>query len=534
VPEGQPASYYVVYGLQSSEWCTSEGRSGLPEQTSPTAGPTGTSEFEVASLTLKGLSPGTKYCAEMVASNTAGSERGGQVRFTAGAPSAFAAGAHSTSATTATVDGEVDPAGQSTEYFVEYGPASSPWCTSKGLSGTAGGTTKAETLPPGPASVPVTVSLTGLTPGAEYCAELVAKNGVATERSAHITLVAGAPVAETSLSVLVTTTTASLGGLIDPSGQPTSYYVEFGLATSQWCESFGRSGAPEHTTLPQALGYQGESLAAVSVELTALTPGTGYCAELVASNTSATSHGGQVEFSTRPVYALSVSLAGNGAGRVTGSGISCPGACSSSYPGGTKVTLTAAAAAGSTFSGWSGACSGTGACNVTMSAARQVAASFTANPAPAPVPPPTPNSGFTLKGNPRVNPKTGAVTFTASVSYPGVFSWLLSFKNGSFGIISARSKGCRRGQLKLKGKCRSAQIIFGKGSKTAAKAGSVSFTVAPSAAARNALRAALKEGTGLLVNASVTFKATGSASSVSHTRSLNVQLKPSSKGKHKR
>ena len=39
-----------------------------------------------------------------------------------------------------------------------------------------------------------------------------------------------------------------------------------------------------------------------------------------------------------------------------------------------------AATAGSTFAGWSGACTGAGACSVTMSAARSVTATFTLNP----------------------------------------------------------------------------------------------------------------------------------------------------------
>ena len=40
------------------------------------------------------------------------------------------------------------------------------------------------------------------------------------------------------------------------------------------------------------------------------------------------------------------------------------------------MTLTPAAEAGSEFKGWSGACSGTGTCKVTMSAAKSVTAEF--------------------------------------------------------------------------------------------------------------------------------------------------------------
>jgi PKD repeat protein len=77
-------------------------------------------------------------------------------------------------------------------------------------------------------------------------------------------------------------------------------------------------------------------------------------------------------------YALSVSKSGAGSGTVSSSpaGISCGSTCSANYASGTSVTLTAAAAAGSTFAGWSGACSGTGNCTVSMSAARSVTATF--------------------------------------------------------------------------------------------------------------------------------------------------------------
>ena len=74
-------------------------------------------------------------------------------------------------------------------------------------------------------------------------------------------------------------------------------------------------------------------------------------------------------------FLLSVSV--NGSGSVSGSGISCPGVCSLSYTNGTQVTLMATPSVGSSFTGWSGACTGTGNCVVSMTQARNVTATFT-------------------------------------------------------------------------------------------------------------------------------------------------------------
>jgi hypothetical protein len=83
-------------------------------------------------------------------------------------------------------------------------------------------------------------------------------------------------------------------------------------------------------------------------------------------------------------HSITVSLAGTGSGTVTGSGITCPGVCTNSFVSGTGVSLTATAAAGSTFAGWSGACGGTGTCNGTLSSDLHVTATFFRTPAPAP------------------------------------------------------------------------------------------------------------------------------------------------------
>jgi len=79
------------------------------------------------------------------------------------------------------------------------------------------------------------------------------------------------------------------------------------------------------------------------------------------------------------VLTLTVNRTGNGTGTVTSvpPGITCGADCTESYLFGTQVTLTATPSAGSTFTGWSGACSGTGSCVVTMDAAKSVTATFT-------------------------------------------------------------------------------------------------------------------------------------------------------------
>jgi hypothetical protein len=80
---------------------------------------------------------------------------------------------------------------------------------------------------------------------------------------------------------------------------------------------------------------------------------------------------------------LTISKSGPGSGTVTSSpaGIDCGAACKAEFNSGAIVTLSAIAAEGSVFSGWSGACTGTGSCQVTMSAAKSVDAQF--SPAPA-------------------------------------------------------------------------------------------------------------------------------------------------------
>jgi hypothetical protein len=102
--------------------------------------------------------------------------------------------------------------------------------------------------------------------------------------------------------------------------------------------------------------------------------GTGTCAVSMTQAQAVTA-----TFNAAPIYTLAITKAGTGAGSVTSTsptGIDCGGTCSAQYTSGTNVTLSATPATGSVFAGWSGACTGTLLCNVTMTANQPVTATF--------------------------------------------------------------------------------------------------------------------------------------------------------------
>ena len=97
------------------------------------------------------------------------------------------------------------------------------------------------------------------------------------------------------------------------------------------------------------------------------------------SGVSEVSAGGFTSFALiGPSHALTVSLAGAGAGAVGGpEGIICPAVnCVGSFPDSQVEILRAEAAPGSGFAGFTGACTGTGACQVKMDGDKTVTATF--------------------------------------------------------------------------------------------------------------------------------------------------------------
>jgi hypothetical protein len=390
-PNGQTTAYAAQYDLAGSTWCTSGGASGSPQSTVPTTLGFTDEQLHDVSVDLTGLTPPSGYCARLVATNPNGEVDAGQVTWTQGSPpDAFTYDTYSTGATTSTVEGIVDPHAEDTTYVAQYDVASSAWCTSGGTSGSAAHSTSG--TDPIPSDDFVSVDLTGLAQGTDYCAELVATDANGESDGGTVTWTQGTPTPETFDGYSTGLSTATVEGDVNPAGKATTYQLQYDLAGSGWCQSGGTSGSPAHTTGATPLGSTDGAFHDISVNLSGLAEGAGYCGQLIATNSAGQGDGGLVTWAQEaptPQFTLTVSATGTGSGTLTSSpaGISCGGGatkCSASFDVGSQVKLTATPAAGSVFFHWFGlACLNSqsgNTCTVTMNSAENAIASFTKLP----------------------------------------------------------------------------------------------------------------------------------------------------------
>jgi len=272
---------------------------------------------------------------------------GGQLSFnvisnpTPDTPSVSTAAVDQSGSTAATLNGFVNPEGLATTYHFEYG------------TNTAYGTSTAATSAgSGQAPVPVSAPLSGLTAGKTYHFRVVATNSAGTSKTPDATFAAGAQ----SLTAI---TEGTGHGTI--TSTPTG--IDCGNGDTMCAASFATGGSVTLTATPDSLsafvGWGGDC------------SGESTCKLTMSSARSA-----KAVFV--PLRTLAVSKPGNGLGTVTSvpAGIDCGSTCSASYAQGASVTLTATAGTDSTFTGWSGACSGTGTCTVQLGADTSVGANF--------------------------------------------------------------------------------------------------------------------------------------------------------------
>lgn len=211
------------------------------------------------------------------------------------APSASAAltapvvvtGTATTPTTTATtLSGTVTPdVTQATTYQFDYGTT------------TAYGThTTPQSLAANilPVPVPVTANLTGLTPATTYHFRIEATNGSGTTYGLDGTFTtAGAPVVVTGVATGVTSTTATLGGTVNPAGIAATYFFQYGPTTAYGQQTPTQSAVAGTATLP------------ASAAITGLSAGTTYHYRLSATNAHTTAVGADATFVTPGAAAAS-------------------------------------------------------------------------------------------------------------------------------------------------------------------------------------------------------------------------------------
>jgi hypothetical protein len=188
-------------------------------------------------------------------------------------------------------------------------------------------------------------------------------------------------------------------GTYDPAPQATQSFtlgkigqsITFGAAPSVAVGGTGTLSASASSQLPAAFSSLTPSTCSVTGSTVAgLAPGTCTVAANQAGN-GTYDPAPQIlqSFSIATLNSLSVTSRGTGSGRATSDfgGINCEGSagtssgtCMTSLVSGSTVRLTAVTSASSTFSGWSGDCTGTETCIVTLNAARNVTATFRLRP----------------------------------------------------------------------------------------------------------------------------------------------------------
>ncbi|HEX6762187.1 MAG TPA: hypothetical protein VF094_05260 [Gaiellaceae bacterium] len=264
-PSGKSTTAFFEYGSDPSQ---------LTKSATTNVG-AGTSDVAV-STKLTGLSPGTTYTYLVEATNSDGTAKGVEGTFTTLSPPGVVTGAASgVKATSATLNGSVDPNGRATTWYFEYG-------TSTGY-----GSRTAARSASGTNAAPVAASVSGLQAGRTYHFHLVATSDGGTTNGADVTFTtSGAPTVSTSAASSIAPTAAKLNGTVNPNGLSTSWYFEYGTSTSYGTRTSAKAAGSGSSTLKE------------SASISKLRPATVYHYRIVASNSAGTNAGADRTFST--------------------------------------------------------------------------------------------------------------------------------------------------------------------------------------------------------------------------------------------
>jgi hypothetical protein len=239
---------------------------------------------------LSGLTSGTEYRYRLVAANSNGQALGLDETLIPQPSTVETGAANPVSRTAATLNGTIDPEGEATTYYFEYGKTRYYGKDTAPPPGEALGTTT-------PGNHPASAGIEGLDPGATYHYRLVAVNAKGTSYGVDRTFSADPAVAHLSTDPAseVDRVTATLHGTLDPDGLETHYYFEWGKTRRYGAES---AAPPGEELADPSPGEQQVAAAA-----TGLTPQTTYHYRLVGVNEFGTTHGEDRTFTTLPAVA---------------------------------------------------------------------------------------------------------------------------------------------------------------------------------------------------------------------------------------
>ena len=278
-PNGAATGAFFEYGLTTSYGTT----------TTVQAFGSGTAA-QVATANIASLISGTTYHFRLTGSNSQGLVSGSDMTFatlsssTGSAPTVVTNAATSVTATTATLNGSVNPDGAATGAFFEYG-----------LTTSYGTTTTVQAFGSGTAVQVATANIAALVSGTTYHFRLTGSNSQGLVSGSDMTFATlssstgSAPTVVTNAATSVTATTATLNGSVNPDGAATGAFFEYGLTTS-----YGT------TTTVQAFG-SGTAAQVATANIAALVSGTTYHFRLTGSNSQGLVSGSDMTFATTAV-----------------------------------------------------------------------------------------------------------------------------------------------------------------------------------------------------------------------------------------
>ena len=240
------------------------------------------STYRNISANISGLSANTYYHFRIVATNSAGTTYGADHFFATlvdvGLPIVTTDAATNIASFSATLNGSLDPHGQTTSVYFEYGTT------------TSYGHTTAAHIQTGDTYRNINANISGLAASTTYHFRIVVNPGgdiVYGPDKTFTTLSAtGKPVVTTSPATLIASYSAALNGSLDPHGLTTTVYFEYGPTSN-----YGFTTPVQTQT--------GNAFRNINAHISGLSASTTYHFRVVAHNNSGTTYGADQTFNTR-------------------------------------------------------------------------------------------------------------------------------------------------------------------------------------------------------------------------------------------